>query len=163
VKSDSPAPSPRRRTGRLERSRLRLTSNTRARLCNYSCTLFTDCLSLSPVNERDTVAIIGTLTGPTVRLIKGGNPRGSLSPWHWAILAVVIIVLFGAKRLPDAARSLGKSMRIFKSMRTARRWTDPRPRVSRATWSPRTVRCQSEPSAPEQAFRGLAGCLGPTG
>jgi sec-independent protein translocase protein TatA len=40
---------------------------------------------------------------------------GSLSPWHWAILAVVIIVLFGAKRLPDAARSLGKSMRIFKS------------------------------------------------
>jgi sec-independent protein translocase protein TatA len=40
---------------------------------------------------------------------------GSLSPWHWAILAVVIILLFGAKKLPDAARSLGKSMRIFKS------------------------------------------------
>lgn len=40
---------------------------------------------------------------------------GSLSPWHWAILAVVMIVLFGAKRLPDAARSLGKSLRIFKS------------------------------------------------
>jgi len=40
---------------------------------------------------------------------------GSLSPWHWAIVAVVVIVLFGAKRLPDAARSLGKSMRIFKS------------------------------------------------
>ncbi|ORB82799.1 Sec-independent protein translocase TatA [Mycobacterium kansasii] len=40
---------------------------------------------------------------------------GSLSPWHWAILAVVVIVLFGAKKLPDAARSLGKSMRIFKS------------------------------------------------
>jgi sec-independent protein translocase protein TatA len=40
---------------------------------------------------------------------------GSLQPWHWLILAVVIIVLFGAKRLPDAARSLGKSMRIFKS------------------------------------------------
>jgi sec-independent protein translocase protein TatA len=40
---------------------------------------------------------------------------GALSPWHWAILAVVIILLFGAKRLPDAARSLGKSMRIFKS------------------------------------------------
>ena len=40
---------------------------------------------------------------------------GSLSPWHWAIVAAVVIVLFGAKRLPDAARSLGKSMRIFKS------------------------------------------------
>lgn len=32
-----------------------------------------------------------------------------------AILAVVVILLFGAKKLPDAARSLGKSMRIFKS------------------------------------------------
>ena len=40
---------------------------------------------------------------------------GSLSPWHWAILAVVVILLFGAKKLPDAARSLGTSMRIFKS------------------------------------------------
>ncbi|WP_343603250.1 Sec-independent protein translocase subunit TatA [Mycobacterium sp.] len=40
---------------------------------------------------------------------------GSLSPWHWAILIVVVVVLFGAKRLPDAARSLGKSLRIFKS------------------------------------------------
>jgi sec-independent protein translocase protein TatA len=40
---------------------------------------------------------------------------GGLSPWHWAILAVVVILLFGAKRLPDAARSLGKSLRIFKS------------------------------------------------
>jgi len=28
---------------------------------------------------------------------------------------VVVILLFGAKKLPDAARSLGKSMRIFKS------------------------------------------------
>ena len=40
---------------------------------------------------------------------------GGLSPWHWAILAVVVVLLFGAKKLPDAARSLGKSMRIFKS------------------------------------------------
>jgi len=27
----------------------------------------------------------------------------------------VLVLLFGAKRLPDAARSLGRSMRIFKS------------------------------------------------
>ena len=40
---------------------------------------------------------------------------GSLSPWHWAIIAILVVVLFGAKKLPDAARSLGKSMRIFKS------------------------------------------------
>ncbi|AWV49041.1 twin arginine translocase protein A [Mycobacterium leprae Kyoto-2] len=40
---------------------------------------------------------------------------GSLSPWHWVVLVVVVVLLFGAKKLPDAARSLGKSMRIFKS------------------------------------------------
>ncbi|MGV0627238.1 Sec-independent protein translocase subunit TatA [Mycolicibacter minnesotensis] len=39
----------------------------------------------------------------------------ALAPSHLAILAVAVIVLFGAKRLPDAARSLGKSLRIFKS------------------------------------------------
>lgn len=31
------------------------------------------------------------------------------------VLAVVFIVLFGSKRLPDSARSLGRSLRIFKS------------------------------------------------
>jgi sec-independent protein translocase protein TatA len=40
---------------------------------------------------------------------------GAFGPWHWAILIVVVVILFGAKRLPDAARSLGKSLRIFKS------------------------------------------------
>ena len=40
---------------------------------------------------------------------------GALSPWHIAILVVVMVLLFGAKRLPDSARSLGRSMRIFKS------------------------------------------------
>lgn len=40
---------------------------------------------------------------------------GALQPWHWIILLLVVVVLFGSKRLPDAARSLGKSMRIFKS------------------------------------------------
>ncbi|MFI7189247.1 Sec-independent protein translocase subunit TatA [Nocardia nova] len=40
---------------------------------------------------------------------------GSLSPTHWLIIALVIVVLFGAKRLPDAARGLGRSLRIFKS------------------------------------------------
>ena len=31
------------------------------------------------------------------------------------VLLLIVIVLFGAKRLPDAARSLGRSIRIFKS------------------------------------------------
>lgn len=40
---------------------------------------------------------------------------GSLSPWHWLVLVLVVVVLFGAKRLPDTARSIGKSMKIFKA------------------------------------------------
>ncbi len=37
------------------------------------------------------------------------------SPWKILIVAVVLIVLFGSAKLPVAARSLGKSMRILKS------------------------------------------------
>jgi sec-independent protein translocase protein TatA len=37
------------------------------------------------------------------------------SPWKVLLVAVVLIVLFGSKKLPDAARSLGKSMRILKT------------------------------------------------
>jgi sec-independent protein translocase protein TatA len=36
-------------------------------------------------------------------------------PSHILLLLIVVTVLFGAKRLPDSARSLGRSMRIFKS------------------------------------------------
>ena len=39
----------------------------------------------------------------------------SFKPWHLLVLAVVFLVLFGSKRLPDSARSLGRSLRIFKS------------------------------------------------
>ncbi|WP_353943435.1 Sec-independent protein translocase subunit TatA [Streptomyces sp. HUAS MG91] len=41
--------------------------------------------------------------------------RNALEPWHLLIVALVIILLFGSKKLPDTARSLGKSLRILKS------------------------------------------------
>jgi sec-independent protein translocase protein TatA len=37
------------------------------------------------------------------------------SPWKILIVAVVLIILFGSKKMPDAARSLGRSMRILKA------------------------------------------------
>jgi sec-independent protein translocase protein TatA len=37
------------------------------------------------------------------------------SPWKILIIAVVVLVLFGSRKMPDAARSLGRSMRILKS------------------------------------------------
>ena len=36
------------------------------------------------------------------------------SQWKILIIALVILVLFGSKKLPSAARSLGQSMRILK-------------------------------------------------
>ena len=39
----------------------------------------------------------------------------NLRGWEWLILVALILLLFGAKRLPDAARGLGRSLRIFKA------------------------------------------------
>ncbi len=41
--------------------------------------------------------------------------RGALEPWHLLILVLIVVILFGWKKLPDAARSLGRSARILKS------------------------------------------------
>jgi sec-independent protein translocase protein TatA len=35
--------------------------------------------------------------------------------WEIVIVLVLLLLLFGAKRLPDAARGLGRSLRIFKA------------------------------------------------
>jgi sec-independent protein translocase protein TatA len=40
---------------------------------------------------------------------------GALKPWHIIVICVLLVLLFGAKRLPDAARSLGRSLRIIKA------------------------------------------------
>ena len=37
-----------------------------------------------------------------------------LTGWHLLILIAVLVLLFGAKRLPDMARAVGQSARIFK-------------------------------------------------
>ncbi|MFE0100439.1 Sec-independent protein translocase subunit TatA [Streptomyces sp. NPDC059009] len=41
--------------------------------------------------------------------------RNALEPWHLVVVALVVIVLFGSKKLPDSARAVGKSLRILKS------------------------------------------------
>ena len=37
------------------------------------------------------------------------------SPSHWLIVALVVLVLFGYKKLPEMSRSVGRSLRIFKT------------------------------------------------
>jgi sec-independent protein translocase protein TatA len=39
----------------------------------------------------------------------------NLRGWEILVIALLILLLFGAKRLPDAARGLGRSLRIFKA------------------------------------------------
>ncbi|KPC91642.1 Sec-independent protein translocase subunit TatA [Streptomyces albus] len=41
--------------------------------------------------------------------------RNGLEPWHLLVVALVVVLVFGSKRLPDTARALGKSLRILKS------------------------------------------------
>jgi sec-independent protein translocase protein TatA len=39
---------------------------------------------------------------------------GAMQPWHWIVLLVVVLLLFGSSRLPGLAKSVGQSMKIFK-------------------------------------------------
>lgn len=40
---------------------------------------------------------------------------GGLQGWHFVIIIVLALLLFGAPKLPGLARSMGQSLRIFKS------------------------------------------------
>ena len=69
------------------------------------------------------------------------------SPWKIAIIAILIIVLFGARKLPVAAKSLGQSMRILKKEVTRlhddERTTPPRAHPFRPP--PRSSRLRPRP------------------
>ena len=67
---------------------------------------------------------------------------GELSPWHWAIVIIALVVIFGARRLPDAARSLGRSARILKSELRA---TDDPPPAAASTPAPTPASPPAEP------------------
>jgi sec-independent protein translocase protein TatA len=65
---------------------------------------------------------------------------GNLKPLEIVLIIAVILLLFGAKKLPEMARSLGKSARILKSEAKAMKKDDEAP----ATPQP------SDSQAPEQ-------------
>jgi sec-independent protein translocase protein TatA len=74
------------------------------------------------------------------------DPMGRLGPTEIIIIAVLIIVIFGWKKLPDAARSLGRSARVFKSeVDEMKKEND----ASKSEASTTTVRSEPiEPAAP---------------
>lgn len=80
---------------------------------------------------------------------------GGLSAWHWLIVIGAFVLLFGAQKLPDAARSLGRSTRILKAELSADATPGPAPAPSPApTPSP-------APSADSTV--GPVGPVGPVG
>lgn len=66
-----------------------------------------------------------------------GNPERTsfmfraLEPWHLIVLLLVVVLLFGGRRLPDAARGLGRSLRIFKSEMKQMQDDEPRTATKR--------------------------------
>ena len=51
---------------------------------------------------------------------------GSLSPMHLLLLILVVVLLFGSRKLPDAARAVGRSLRILKAETASLREDDDR-------------------------------------
>ena len=66
------------------------------------------------------------------------------SPWKILIIALVIIVLFGSRKLPSAARSLGQSMRILKTEVQGLHEDGPNSRPPRPLRLPR-LNCSGRP------------------
>ncbi|MFE3326402.1 Sec-independent protein translocase subunit TatA [Streptomyces sp. NPDC059176] len=72
---------------------------------------------------------------------------GNLKPLEILLIIVVILLLFGAKKLPDMARSLGKSARILKSEAKAMKKDDepaagsgtPNGQTAQQDAAPRTI------------------------
>ena len=71
--------------------------------------------------------------------------RNGLEPWHLLLVALVCILLFGSKKLPDAARGLGKSMRILKSEARAMKTDDANGAVYSETSAETAATTPAEP------------------
>ena len=74
---------------------------------------------------------------------------GELSPWHLLIVAVMFVLLFGANKLPQMARSVGQSMRIFKAEIGASRERESGQRPA-TTSSPSPIPESSRANPPER-------------
>ena len=41
-------------------------------------------------------------------------PLGVIGPWQWVIIALVILLLFGGKKIPELMHGIGKGVKSFK-------------------------------------------------
>jgi len=77
---------------------------------------------------------------------------GGLSIWEIMIVLAVLLLLFGAKRLPEMGKSLGHGMREFKDAVTGKVDLDERPEVpAQTTAAPPPAPPAPAPAAPPPA------------
>lgn len=80
---------------------------------------------------------------------------GNLRPTEIVLILVVILLLFGAKKLPDMARSLGKSARILKSEAKAMKKDDEAAKTAEAPQP-----APADPAAQQPAARTIQAAPG---
>ena len=68
---------------------------------------------------------------------------GSFSIWHWLIVLVVVLVLFGTKKLRNAGQDLGEAVRGFKKGLNDGS-ADPAPKISADNAAPAPVASDSQ-------------------
>jgi sec-independent protein translocase protein TatA len=76
------------------------------------------------------------------------------SPWKVLIIAVVVLVMFGSRKMPDAARSLGRSMRILKS-EVSKIHEDDEPEPATAAAQSQALPAPAAPSPAQQQIEEL--------
>jgi sec-independent protein translocase protein TatA len=68
------------------------------------------------------------------------------NPLHIAFLVVILLLVFGAKRLPEMGRSLGSGMREFKqSINGEAHQHQQQPTLTAASQQPQPVQAQPQP------------------
>lgn len=77
---------------------------------------------------------------------------GALRGWHIVVLLVVILLLFGAPKLPELARSIGKSLRILKD--ETKQLTSDEPADSPKDASPKNDSPKDDSAGPDDEARG---------
>jgi sec-independent protein translocase protein TatA len=64
---------------------------------------------------------------------------GEFSPFHWMIVALVILVLFGGRKIPEVMRGLGQGIREFKEGMRGDQPSQTNPPASPTTNPPATT------------------------
>src|ERR1051326_5300327 len=91
------------------------------------------CEVLPPWNHKWTIRAIMRREGadpgrPNTR--SGGQTMGAMSPMHLAVVAIVALLVFGPRKLPELAKGLGEAMKEFKkSMHAMDEPTSPTPPI----------------------------------